>query len=370
VSDSTTPAFRGNNPKSTAALLDWHALTRREQALEPWIPIVDAHHHLYGQLGDERYYRMRDLVEDLQTGHRIIGTVYVEGYQAGWRETGPVALRPVGEVDRIVALTPSAQTLPHGPCQVAAGVVAHADLRLGDAVAEVLDAHLAAGQGRLRGIRHITAWDGGTVGSQIVHLPARHLMADAGFRRGLAQLQRRGLSWDVWVYHHQLGELRALVDAFPDLTIVVDHVAGLIGVAECRRQHAALYAQWVQDLRALAARPNVWIKMGGLGMALFGFGFEHEARPGTSRELALAWQPLVDACIETFGPQRCMFETNFPVDKQSGGYVETWNAYKRLTTPLSVDERRDLFYRSACRAYRLPQLQQIGDACERPGPAP
>ncbi len=356
-------SYVGNNPRSTLALREWHAHALPEAALEPQWPIVDAHHHLYGQPGDERWWRMPDLVEDFgSSGHRLIGTVYVEGYASGWRTGGPESLWPVGEVEMIVGQTRAPQTLPHGPCRVAAGIVASADLLLGDDVAPVLEAHLDASDGRLRGVRFHTAWDGGTVGSKHARATPPGLLADATVRRGIAQLQRFGLSFDAWVYHPQIAEVTALADAFPNQTIVLDHVGGLIGVAEHRRGHAAALARWTQALRALGERPNVFVKIGGMGMPVFGFGFEHEARPATSSELARAWQALIDACIEAFTPARCLFETNFPVDKQSAGTTQTWNAYKLATRHLTGDERRDLFYRTACRAYRLPELLAIGDA--------
>ncbi len=356
-----TRTFRGNNPRTTQEMLAWHNTSVPEEALEPYLPVVDTHHHLYGQAGESRYYRMQDLARDLAGGHTVIGTVYVEGYQSGWRSDGPPALRPVGEVDMIVEATRTMPPLAYGPCQVAAGIVAHADLCLGDAAAEVIEAHHAAAGGRLRGIRFQTAWDGGSVGTTLTHMPAPDVMAQAPFRRGVACVHAAGLSLDTWVYHHQLRDLLDLVDAFPDLCVVIDHMGGLMGVAEHRRRHTAAIIDWVRDLRALAQRPQVRMKVGGLGMPVFGFGFEHAARPATSVELACAWQPYVDACIETFGPQRLLFETNYPVDKQSASYTAIWNAYKLMTRHLSDAERRDMFYRTACATYRLPELLQIGD---------
>lgn len=343
-------------------MLAWHSASVPENALEPHLPLVDAHHHLYGKAGDTRYYRMQDLSADLCGGHAVIGTVYIEAYESGWRSDGPQALRPVGEVDMIIDATRTELRLPHGPCQIAAGIVAHADLCLGDGAAEVIEAHRQAAQGRLRGIRFQTAWDGGSVGATLSHMPARDVMAQAPFRRGVACVQAAGLSLDTWVYHHQLRDLLDLVDAFPDLCVVIDHMGGLIGVEEHRRQHTAAFMDWVRDLRALAQRPQVRMKVGGLGMPVFGFGFEHEERPAASIELACAWQPYVDACIEAFGPHRLLFETNFPVDRQSASYTAIWNAFKRVTRHLSATERRDMFYRTACETYRLPDLQRVGDA--------
>ena len=357
-----TRTFRGNNPRSTQEMQVWHGASLPEDAFEPHLPVLDTHHHLYGQAGDTRYYRMQDLTADLSGGHAVIGTVYIEAYASGWRTDGPPALRPVGEVDMIIASTQTEFRLPHGPCHIAAGIVAHADLCLGDAAAEVIEAHRAAAQGRLRGIRFQTAWDGGSVGATLSHMPARDVMAQAPFRRGVACVQAAGLSLDTWVYHHQLRDLLDLVDAFPDLCVVIDHLGGLIGVGEHRRRHTAAFVDWVRDLHALAQRPQVRMKVGGLGMPVFGFGFEHAPRPATSIELAHAWQPYVDACIETLGPERLLFETNYPVDRQSASYTTIWSAYKRTTRHLSDTERRDMFYRTACATYRLPELQQQGDS--------
>ncbi|VTU36633.1 putative metal-dependent hydrolase of the TIM-barrel fold protein [Variovorax sp. PBS-H4] len=347
------PGYRGTLHRTTNELLDWQAGTLPEPALEPELPIVDAHHHLYGTPTDPHHYRLEDLERDFAGGHRIIATVYVEGYQSGWHRSGPQALRPVGEVLKIAALAQSGVSLSQGPCKLAAGIVSHADLLLGDEVAEVLEAQLEAGRGRLRGVRHAAAHEDGAVGRFVLHPAKPHLLADPVFRKGLSQVHRFGLSFDAWIYHLQLGELADLADALPELSIVLNHVGGLIGVGDYRRHRAANVARWRHDLGRLAACPNVSVKVGGMGMPVFGFGFEHRGTPPTSLELAQAWQPLIDACIEAFGAQRCMFEGNFPVDKQSCGYTELWNAFKRATRSLSPVERAALFCGTACRVYRL-----------------
>ncbi|GAA4329867.1 amidohydrolase family protein [Pigmentiphaga soli] len=355
TTEGDTPEYRGTLYRPTAELLAWHAGAPAEEALEPELPILDAHHHLYGTPADSSYYRLGDLERDFGGGHRIVGTVYVEAYQAGWYPDGPEHLRPVGEVARIVDLTAAPVRGSRGAaCQVAAGIVAYADLTRGDAVADVLEAELAAGQGRLRGVRHPAAYDGGQIARFVKSMNRPRMLADATFRKGVAQLGRLGLSFDAWVHHTQLGDVAGLADAFPGLAIVLNHVGGLIGVAEYRADRAGNVARWRQGLRELAARPNVYVKIGGLGMPLFGFGFEHRERPASSAELAQAWGPLIDACIEAFGPARCMFEGNFPVDKQTCGYTALWNAFKLATRSLSAGERADLFFGTACRAYRLP----------------
>jgi predicted TIM-barrel fold metal-dependent hydrolase len=348
--------YRGSQPRNTRELSEWHALSPIADALEPDLPIVDAHHHLFGASTDSHFYRLDDLHRDVDSGHRVIGTVYVEAYSSGWRTTGPEALRPVGEVDMIVGLTGAPLQTRHGSCQVAAAIVSNADLTLGDDVVELLEQSVAAGEGRLRGVRHRTATDDGTVGSFIADRPRPHLLLDPAFRRGFAHLDRFGLSFDAWIYHTQLDELVDLADAFPNTTMILNHVGAPIGVAEFKPKRAAVLERWEKGVRALAARANVNVKVGGMGMTMFGFDFERAARPAASSELVRAWQPYIDLCLEAFGAKRCMFESNFPVDKQSCTYTELWNAFKLATRGLSPDERSELFHRTACRTYRLPQL--------------
>lgn len=359
TTDTSESDYRGTLLRMTDALCGWHCAGHTEMPLEPRLPIVDAHHHLFGTDADQLYYRVQDLREDVAGGHNVIGTVYCEAYDSGWYKDGPEALRPVGEVQMIVRAAQDASiTTAHGPCELAAGVVAHADMRLGHAVAGVLEAHVAVGAGRLRGVRHRTATDFGRVGSFIENRPAPHMLTNGQFQQGVRQLARYDLAFDAWVYHTQLDELIDLVDAAPDTTIVIDHVGGPIGVAEYRSYQADVTHLWKRKLRELAQRPNVSVKVGGMGMAFFGFGFEHQSQPAHSAALANAWKPCIDTCIEIFGPERCMFESNFPVDKQSASYTSVWNAFKLCTADLSASERCDLFFGTACRVYRLPHLAQ------------
>ncbi|MDM0022209.1 amidohydrolase family protein [Variovorax saccharolyticus] len=354
-------SYRGSTPRNTNALNEWHERALGEVAVEPGFPIVDAHHHVFGAAGDPHYYQPTDLRRDISAGHNIIGTVCVEAYRWGWRQGGAEALKPVGEVEFLVDATAAPIQSRWGPCQVAAGIVSGADLTLGSGVSETLDAQLESGQGRLRGVRHNAAHDDGPVGRFIKHPAVPHLLLDGDFRKGFALLRRRDLSFDAWIFHHQIEELVDLAAAFPDTRIVLNHVGGVIGVGKFGKERASVISRWRADLRKLAARPNVFAKIGGMGMPMFGFGFEHREAPATSADLAPAWAPLIDECIEAFGPQRCMFESNFPVDRQSCGYTALWNVFKRATAALAPDERRDLFYRTACRAYRLPALEKAGD---------
>jgi predicted TIM-barrel fold metal-dependent hydrolase len=360
VSIGGSRGYRGAFPRSARELSDWHARVSAVPVVEPELPILDAHHHLFGSPADSLHYRLEDLQEDIG-GHRVIGTVYCEAYESGWRKTGPEALRPVGEVEWIVQLTGAPIATTHGACQVAAGIVSHADLTLGDSVAGVLEEQLRAGQRRLRGLRHRTATADGSVGAFIKDRPRPQLMADRRFREGFAQLDRFGLSFDAWIYHTQLVELVDLADAFPSTTIVLNHVGAPMGVAEWKPRRAEILEQWKAGLRRLAARANVCVKIGGMGMTVFGFEFENADRPATASELVEAWRSNIGVCVEAFGSKRCMFESNFPVDKQSCSYAELWNAFKLATAGWSQDERRDLFYRTACRIYRLPELARLGD---------
>ncbi|SDZ70370.1 Predicted metal-dependent hydrolase, TIM-barrel fold [Variovorax sp. YR266] len=361
-----TAIFRGNRPRDVRALAAWHALAPREPALEPGLPIVDAHHHLYGSAADAQHYRAQDLAHDLaEGGHRVIGTVYIEAFGAGWRTDGLPELRSLGEVETVVRVSAPALQTPQGACQLGAGIVSNVDLCLGDAVVPVLEAHLQAGQGRLRGVRHHATHDSGPLG-RFTHNASPHLLGDSQFRRGLGWLSRFGLSFDALVFHTQLDELAALVDAFPDTRFILNHGGIALGVAPYDADRRGVFAQWQHGVYALAERPNVSVKIGGMGMLLCGFGFERGELPPHSDALVRAWRPFIDACTNAFGSDRCMFESNFPVDKQSCSYAALWNAFKRCTSDWSVDERRSMFYRTACRAYRLPDLAVQCDGIAMP----
>lgn len=364
--DDSDEGFAGSFPRGAGELEGWHARAPHTSALEPELPIVDPHHHLFGSPQDALYYRIEDLRQDLASGHRFLGTVYVEAYESGWRRTGPQSMRPVGEIEMIMAATAAPVRTRHGACHAAAGIVSHVDLTLGDGVPAVIEEQLKPAGGRLRGVRHRAATDEGAFGSFIKNRPKPGLMLGEEYKRGMAHLHRFGLAFDAWIYHTQIGDLIELADEYPDLPMILNHAGAPIGVAQYRHERAEVLERWNRDMRALAARPNVCVKLGGMGMTMFGFGFERGTSPPSSAELTRAWQPFIDTCIEAFGTDRCMFESNFPVDKQSCSYVELWNAFKLATRALSIDERRDLFYRTACRTYRLPELMRLGDeASER-----
>jgi predicted TIM-barrel fold metal-dependent hydrolase len=241
----------------------------------------------------------------------------------------------------------------YGAIRVAAGIVGHADLTLGDRVEPVLAAHERAGGGRFRGIRHITAWDADASILNPSYRPPRGLMADAKFRAGFKTLGRLGFSFDAWLYHPQIDEVTALARACPDTRIVLNHVGGPVGIGPYAGKHQEVFPGWAASIKALAACDNTLVKLGGLGMRIGGFGFHEQAEPPSSQALADAWRPYIETCVAAFGAKRAMFESNFPVDKGSYAYPVFWNACKILTKGASAAEKEDLFAGTAARFYRL-----------------
>ena len=321
----------------------WYALTQ-EEPIEPDLPICDPHHHLWDR-PNHRYLR-DELVADTGSGHTIVRTVFVE-CQSMYRTDGPDALRPVGETEFVQKVADQMAGDGEG---LIAGIVSFADLTLGANVDEVLEAHLAASPDRFRGIRHATAWEPDTPTYR--NSPPR-LMEDGAFRAGFARLHVYDLSYDAWLYHPQLLELVDLAQAFADTTIVLNHIGGLRGTGIFAGKRDTVYEVWKKGIAALAACPNVVCKVGGIGMPAYGFGWQEREQPPGSAEIAEAMAPYYLYCIEQFGVNRCMFESNFPVDNASYSYGVMWNAYKRLTDGFSSGERAALFHNTAAGVYRL-----------------
>ena len=333
---------------------DWLARVQ-EAALEPELPICDAHHHLFDLPGFP--YMLPQFLEDLASGHQVQSSVYVE-CTAFYRAGGEPALRPVGETEFAAGVAAMADSGRYGPAKVVAAIVPYADLGIGSDVEQVLEAHCAAGGGRVRGIRHASGWDASDYVKNSHSNPPPGLLLDARFRAGFALLSKYGLSFDAWLYHPQLGELLDLARAFPEQPIVIDHLGGLLRFVPYAQRRQEEQEAWRKSLKALATCPNVHMKLGGLGMKSFGFGYGKQAAPPDSEQLARDWKPLLDICIDTFGPERCMFESNFPVDKQSFSYSTLWNAFKRYASGASAAEKTALFSGTACAFYRLPPAVQ------------
>ena len=318
-----------------------------EAALEPGMPIIDAHHHFYDRPGWT--YLLDEYLRDAQSGHNITASVYMQGL-THYRQSGPDELRPVGEIEYVIAATAPTQT---DRPQVASGIVGYADLRRGAAVREVLEAHLHAGQGRFRGVRHLVTWDADQTLVNPVSAAPRGLLLDRDYRAGVAQLGPLGLSYDAWLFFPQLPELFDLAKAYPDTPIIINHCGGVVRIASYVDTRKEVFESWSRSMRELAQLPNVYVKIGGLGMRINGFDFDKGELPPSSIELAEAWKPWMHTCIEMFGIGRCMFESNFPVDKGSYPYSNGWNAFKRLTAEASPDEREALFRGTASKVYRL-----------------
>lgn len=341
----------------------------RETALEPALKIVDPHHHLWdfgpppaptGEGGGvdlarafrESRYLLEELIVDTLSGHDIVATVFVE-CTAFYRPDADDPLQMVGETEFVTGQAAMAASGRYGPTRACAGIVGRADLALGGAVDDVLAAHVDAGNGRFRGIRHAVSWDASDKVRNGHTNPPPGLLADARFREGFARLAAHDLSFDAWLYHPQIDELTDLARAFPETAIVLDHVGGPLGIGPYAGRRDEIFPVWRRSIEALAACPNVTVKLGGLAMPLCGFNFHKQDNPPDSALLAEAWKPYLDVCIEAFGPQRAMFESNFPVDKASCSYGVLWNAFKRHAAGYSDDEKRALFHDTAARVYRL-----------------
>ena len=328
---------------------DWLA-SRKEEIIEPGLPIIDPHHHLWDH-PDARYL-LPELLDDLGSGHNVISTVFME-CRSMYRQGGDPDMAPVGETEFVNGIAAMSASGTYGPARICEGIVGHANLALGAKARLVLEALVAAGGGRFRGIRHSSVWhpDPEACGSSVT--APQGLLKSSGFREGFACLAPLGLTFDAWMYHTQLADLVDLANAFPETTIITDHVGGTIGIGPYAGKRDATFAEWRAGIRAIAACPNVNVKLGGLGMRLFGFSFHEAAEPPSSEQLAQAWRPYIEACIEAFGPQRCMFESNFPVDKGTCSYQALWNAFKRITAKASADEKAALYRTTAAKVYRL-----------------
>lgn len=315
-----------------------------EEIVDPDRVIIDPHHHLWPE-GAGLRYGLDELHADVDAGHRITRTVFIE-CGAAYRTDGPDHLKSVGETEFVAGES------ARDPRHVIAGIVAHADLRHED-VAEILDEHESAARGLLRGIRHALSR---ADHPEVLTIPGRApvgLFEDRDFRRGVALLGERGLTYDTWHYHYQNPEFLALARAVPGTTMVLDHFGTPLGVGPYGDQREEIFARWKSDIADLASCPNVVAKIGGLAMPDNGFGWNTADRPPTSDEFITAQRRWYEHTIECFGPDRCMFESNFPVDKFSLSYPVLWNAFKKMTTSFSESEKDAMFRGTAARVYSL-----------------
>jgi predicted TIM-barrel fold metal-dependent hydrolase len=328
---------------------DWLA-QYTEQVIDPARPIVDPHHHLWDR-GGQRYL-IEEITADIASGHNIVATVYVEA-RSMYRANGAEALRPVGEIEFANGAAAMSASGGYGSASICAGIVGHVNLLLGDGARAVLEAEIAAGGGRFRGIRHSSAWDSDPNVAHMYATRPKGLLLDPTFRRGFACLAPLGLSFDAWLFHPQIGELADLARAFPDTRIVLDHCGGPVGLGSYAGRRDEIFVGWKASIKDIAKCPNVAVKLGGLAMRLLGYDFHERAMPPSSEDAAAAWRPYIETCIEAFGPNRAMFESNFPPDKGQCSYQVIFNAFKRIAAPYSEAEKTALFSKTAADVYRL-----------------
>jgi L-fuconolactonase len=320
-----------------------------EAALEPELAIVDPHHHLWDHPGSR--YMLDEILRDTSSGHRVLATVFVE-CMSMYRADGPEPMRPVGETEFVNGIAAQSASGQYGETRVAAGIVGFADLTLGESVAPVLEAHIAAAPMRFRGIRHAGGFDASPDVRNSHTNPPADLYQSPRFREGFARLSKLGLSFEAWQYHPQMPAVTALARAFPDTTIVLDHFGGPLGIGPYEGRRAEIFGEWKKNIAELARCPNVLVKLGGINMPVNGFGWHRRAAPPTSDELASATRDYYLHTIDQFGPRRCMFESNFPVDRVSCSYVVLWNAFKKIAARFNKDEKAQLFHRTAADVYR------------------
>jgi predicted TIM-barrel fold metal-dependent hydrolase len=339
-----------------------------EEILEPELPIVDPHHHLWDRrayvtpdgpehpfmtaIRPAQRYLLDELLADTGSGHNVIATVFVE-CGAFYKADGPEALRPVGETEFVNGVAAMSASGLYGPTRACAGIVGRADLLLGDGVKPVLEAHVRAGGGRFRGIRNSASWNADKEVLGPLNRVEEGLYLRDDFRAGFRHLGAMGLSFDAWMLEPQLPDLIDLARAFPDTTIVLDHVGTPLGRGSYEGTREERFPGWRDNIRELANSQNVVVKLGGLAMAFCNFPSFLKDPRAESQELADQWRPYVETCIEAFGADRCMFESNFPVDMGSCDYATLWNAFKRLAGGASAQEKAALFSGTAKRVYRL-----------------
>ncbi|MEU7134914.1 amidohydrolase family protein [Streptomyces sp. NPDC046261] len=325
---------------------------------DPDLPIVDPHHHLWpdsptsvsiagpGQQSvPEEGYSVQDLHADTRSGHNVVATIFVECSRTYYTE-GPRHLRPVGETDWVAS-----QSVSDG---LLSGIVGHADLTWEPSLlAEALDAHIEAGNGTFKGVRHTVAWDANPGVFASRHRPPSGLLLDGAFRRGASELARRGLIYETWTYFHQLLDLCDFARSRPNLLVVLNHLGGPAATGPYSQRRKEVLEEWRAGITALACVPNVVMKLGAIGMPAFTPIEFIESTPMTSARIADYWGPHIRYCIDTLGPERCMFESNFPVDRRLCDYVTLWNSFKLIAAPYSSAERESLFAGTARRTYGI-----------------
>jgi L-fuconolactonase len=330
---------------------EWLGLASPEIPIEPELPIIDAHMQLWHHATGYRYF-VEEYARDVKaSGHHVEASVYIE-CRSMYRADGPEYMRSVGETEFAAGMAATGASHKYTATRVAAAIVGYADLRLGDRLPEVLDAHVAAANGRFSGIRQTARWDPDPAVKGPVSADGPGLYREPEYRRGLAQVAKRGLIFEASVVHPQICDVVELARAVPEASIILIHSGSPVGRDSYAGRTQHVHADWLADMKELARCPNVTVKLGGILMTLANFDFGLAARP-TSGELARLWRPFIKPGLDLFGPDRCMVGSNFPVDKVGFGYGTVWNMYKRITAGCSADEKKAIFSGTAGRVYRI-----------------
>jgi len=322
----------------------------REEIIDPYLPICDPHHHLWDH--PQNPYLIDEISADLGDGHHVVSTVFME-CMSMYRADGSTSMAPVGETEFAQGIAAMSASGAYGEAQIAAAIVGFADLTLGEDVRPVLEAHIAASPNRFRGIRHATSWHTDKAIRNAHTRPTEKLSQTEAFRRGFAVLDDMGQTFDVWCFHEQIPEVVSLAMDFPDTTIVLDHFGGPLGIGPYRNKREEVFTEWQKNIDLLAKLDNVHFKLGGINMKVNGFDWHKRDLPPTSDELVAATGAYYDHCIDGFGAHRCMFESNFPVDKESCSYHVLYNAFKKISRKRSPEAIRQLFHDTAVRVYSV-----------------
>ena len=323
---------------------------RREETIEPELPIVDPHHHLWDRPNNR--YLFAELLEDVGSGHNIRATMFEECREM-YRADGPPEWKSLGETEFVNGVAAKSGSGKFGATRCCAGIIGNVDLRLGGRAREILEKHVSVTGGRFKGIRNGATWHSDERLAIYCSGAPEGMYRQANFREGFAALGPLGLAFDAWMFHTQLADVVDLARAFPQTRIVLNHVGGPLAIGPYQHKREEAFAEWRGLVRQVATCPNTYVKLGGLGMKLSGLTFFENELPPSSQDLEKAWRPYIETCIEAFGPERSMFESNFPVDKGMCSYPVMWNAFKRIAAGASAAEKAALFAGTAIKAYRL-----------------
>ena len=323
----------------------------REEIINPELPIIDPHHHLWNgdnQLAGSFPYLIENLNEDTFSGHNIVGTIFMECAQ-GYFLDGEEKYKPVGETEFVINLIKDSEKLSKSTNIM--GIIGFADLMLGHEVKDVLNRHQSKGEGLFRGIRHAAGWDKNNEIHNSHSNPIENIYHNKSFMKGAEELINLNLTFDAWHYHHQINDLSIFAKKYPELTIIHDHFGGPLGVGPYEGKKEEIFKKWKDDISLLSESKNVFAKLGGLAMPVNGWNFHKQNKPASSDQIVDMHHEYYLHTINCFGVERCMFESNFPVDRRSVSYHILWNAFKKMVLDYSDEDKNKLFFKNAKDVY-------------------